>query len=86
MPRKSVSNRELKAKAYYKRKEKCDANAAKTPQALAWRYYQFRLSKAPTAPYLMWTNGRADDKRWYCRKAPVQTIEHVFKRCAIVAR
>jgi hypothetical protein len=75
-------SRQIKAKAYYKRKAKWDKNAAKAPKALASRYFQLRLNKAPTAPYLMWTSRRADDKCWWCRKAPKQTREHLLKRCA----
>ncbi|KAA8912533.1 hypothetical protein FN846DRAFT_903518 [Sphaerosporella brunnea] len=79
-------SRPLKAKSYYKRKAKWDSTAAKVPKALASRYYQLRLNKAPTAPYLIWINRRADDKCWYCRKAPkgrtdagapVQTVRKV---------
>ncbi|KAA8893794.1 hypothetical protein FN846DRAFT_1003481 [Sphaerosporella brunnea] len=55
---------------------------AKAPKALASRYFQLRLNKAPTAPYLMWTGCRTDDKCWWCRKAPKQTREHLLKRCA----
>jgi hypothetical protein len=75
-------SRQIKAKAYYKRKAKWDKTAAKAPKALASRYFQLRLNKAPTAPYLMWTGRRTDDKCWWCRKAPKQTREHLLKRCA----
>ncbi|KAA8914250.1 hypothetical protein FN846DRAFT_902161 [Sphaerosporella brunnea] len=76
--------------AHYKRKARAykppwDSIAAKAPKALASRYYQLRLNKAPTAPDLMWTNRKTDDKCWYCRKAPRQTREHLFKRVRHVA-
>ncbi|KAA8896912.1 hypothetical protein FN846DRAFT_993411 [Sphaerosporella brunnea] len=76
------STAKIKSKAYYKRKAKWDKTAANAPKALASRYFQLRLNKAPTAPYLMWTGRRTDDKCWWCRKAPKQTREHLMKRCA----
>ncbi|KAA8896334.1 hypothetical protein FN846DRAFT_993879 [Sphaerosporella brunnea] len=55
---------------------------AKSPKALASRFSQLRLNKAPTAPYLHRTNRRQDDKCWFCPGRPIQTRERLFKFCA----
>ncbi|KAA8912107.1 hypothetical protein FN846DRAFT_903848 [Sphaerosporella brunnea] len=75
-------SRLLKAKSFYKRKADWSSTAVKAPQALGSRYYQLRLNKAPTAPYLVWTN------------RPVLVLlennssaqGHLFMRCAMWRR
>lgn len=72
------------SKRYYKQRctRKPDATAANAKKSLASRYYQLKVNKAPTGPYLLWTNRRNNDKCWFCNKSPVQTREHLFKFCA----
>jgi hypothetical protein len=47
------------------------------PEGLASRFFQLRLGKAPTGPYLLKTGRRADDKCWWCGKGAVQTRDHL---------
>ncbi|KAA8903598.1 hypothetical protein FN846DRAFT_908055 [Sphaerosporella brunnea] len=53
----------------------------KAKKALATRFFQLRLNKAPTGPYLLKTGRRADKKCWWCDKGAVQIRDHLFKFC-----
>lgn len=51
-------------KGYYKRPKGINKVAFKTKKSLAARFFQLRLQKAPTAPYLHKTGRRPDDSCW----------------------
>ncbi|KAA8895470.1 hypothetical protein FN846DRAFT_996802 [Sphaerosporella brunnea] len=70
------------AKSYYKaRRSRTNPVAVKAPKAIASRFFQLRLNKAPTALQLLWTNRRMDDKCWWCGQGATQTRSHLFKFC-----
>ncbi|KAA8914919.1 hypothetical protein FN846DRAFT_250612 [Sphaerosporella brunnea] len=58
-----------------------DKTVFKTKKAVAARFFQLRLQKAPTATYLHRTGRRVDDKCWWCNSGAVQTRGHPFKFC-----
>jgi hypothetical protein len=58
-----------------------DKTAFKTKKAVAARFFQLRLQKASTAPYLHRTGRRVDDKCSWCKSGAVQTRDHLFKFC-----
>lgn len=66
---------------YYKCRRKADPIAVKTRKALASRFYQLRVGKAPTGPYLHQTGRRPDDKCWWCNLSSIKTRDHLFKSC-----
>lgn len=68
-------------KSYYRRPKGTNKTAFRTKKTLAARFFQLRLQKAPTAPYLHKTGRRVDDKCWFCPKRPTQTRDHLFKTC-----
>jgi hypothetical protein len=60
--------------------------ASRAQKATASRFYQFRMNKAPTGPYLAEVGQAEDDKCWWCPSSspgfgPSQTREHLFKHC-----
>jgi hypothetical protein len=71
-----------RGKRYYLLRERqhMDPVASRAQKATASRFYQFRMNKAPTGPYLAEVGQAADDKCWWC-SGPSQTREHLFKHC-----
>jgi hypothetical protein len=69
-------------KRYYLLRERqhTDQVASRAQKATASRFYQFRMNKAPTGPYLAEVGQAAEDKCWWC-SGPSQTREHLFKHC-----
>jgi hypothetical protein len=71
-----------RGKRYYLLRERhhTDPVASRARKATAARFYQLRMNKAPTGPYLAEVGQAADDKCWWC-SGPSQTREHLFKHC-----
>ncbi|KAA8914391.1 hypothetical protein FN846DRAFT_902106 [Sphaerosporella brunnea] len=69
------------ARASYYKRPKGSKTAFNTWKAVAARFIQLRLQKAPTAPNLLRTGRREDDKCWFCPEKPSQTRNHLFKTC-----
>jgi len=55
--------------------------AMKAPKNIALRYFRFAANTGLTAEYLKLIGKRNDDKCWWCREAPTQNREHLFKKC-----
>jgi hypothetical protein len=75
-----------RGKRYYLLRERkhTDPVASRAQKATAPRFYQFRMNKAPTGPYLADVRQAADDKCWWCSSSspgPSQTREHLSKHC-----
>jgi ribonuclease HI len=77
-----------RGKRYYLLRERqhTDPVASRARKATAARFYQLRMNKAPTGPYLAEVGQAEDDKCWWCSSSspgagPSQTREHLFKHC-----
>jgi hypothetical protein len=76
-----------RGKRYYlfRERQHTDPVASRAQKATASRFYQFRVNKTPTGPYLAEVGQAADDKCWWCSSSdssgPSQTREHLFKQC-----
>jgi hypothetical protein len=77
-----------RGKRYYllRERQRTDPVASRARKATAARFYQLRMNKAPTGPYLAEVGQAEDDKCWWCSSSspgagPSQTREHLFKHC-----
>jgi ribonuclease HI len=77
-----------RGKRYYLLRERqhTDPVASRARKATAARFYQLRMNKAPTGPYLAEVGQAEDDKCWWCSSSspgtgPSQIREHLFKHC-----
>jgi hypothetical protein len=74
-------------KRYYllRERQRTDPTASRARKTVASRFYQFRMNKAPTGPYLAETGPylaetgqAADDSCWWCDRGVPQTREHLL--------
>jgi hypothetical protein len=68
-------------KHYYllRERQRTDPVASSARKTIASRFYQLRMGKAHTGPYLAKIGDAADDKCWLCGSGASQTREHLFK-------
>jgi ribonuclease HI len=73
-----------RGKRYYllKERQRTDPVASSAKKAIASRFYQLRMGKAHTGPYLAKIGEAANDKCWWCGSGASQTREHLFKHCS----
>jgi len=53
----------------------------KARKIIAQRHFRFAANKSFTAEYLKATARRESDRCWWCREAPIQNRDHLFKTC-----
>jgi hypothetical protein len=63
-------------------RQRTDPVASSAKKAIASQFYQLRMGKAHTDPYLAKIGEAADDKCWWCGSGASQTREHLFKHCS----
>jgi ribonuclease HI len=72
-----------RGKRYYllRGRQRTDPVASCARKTTASRFYQLRMGRAYTGPYLAKIGDAADDKCWWCGSGASQTREHLFKHC-----
>jgi hypothetical protein len=73
-----------RVKRYYllQERQRTDPVASPAKKPIASRFYQLRMGKAHTGPYLAKIGEAADDKCWWCGSGVSQMREHLFKHCS----